>query len=81
MLPYRSLRRRAQAAVADANKKQTVAQQQQLEMTVESDVRNGLQQLINADLVLSASHRAAILAQQQYDSEQRQFKAGTSTAS
>ena len=70
---------RAQAAVADANKKQTIAQQQQLEMTIESDVRNGLQQLINADLVLSASHRAAILAQQQYDSEQRQFKAGTST--
>ncbi|WP_263415753.1 TolC family protein [Terriglobus albidus] len=70
---------RAQAAVADANKKQTIAQQQQLEMTVESDVRNGLQQLVNADLVLNAAHRAAMLAQQQYDSEQRQFKAGTST--
>lgn len=70
---------RAQAAVADANKKQTIAQQQQLEMTVESDVRNGLQQLLNADLVLTAAHRAAMLAQQQYDSEQRQFKAGTST--
>jgi len=48
-------------------------------MTVVSDVRNSLQQWVNADLVLTASHRAAQLSEQQYESEQRQLKAGTSS--
>jgi outer membrane protein TolC len=48
-------------------------------MTVESDVRNALQQLIDSDLNLKASSRAARLAEDQYESEVRQFKSGTSS--
>ena len=70
---------RSEAQIAEANTKQSVIQQQQLEMTVESQVRDNLQHLVNSDLLLNAAHRAAQLAQQQYDSEQRQFKAGTSS--
>ena len=78
-VPIRNRTARAQAGIAETNKKQTQTQQQQLEMTAESDVRNTLQQLINSDLSLRASQRAAQLAQQQLDSEQRQLKAGTSS--
>ncbi|SFR98433.1 Outer membrane protein TolC [Granulicella pectinivorans] len=70
---------RAQEQIAKANVKQATTQQQQLEMTVESEVRNSLQRLTNADLLLNAAQRTAQLAQQQYESEQRQFKAGTSS--
>jgi outer membrane protein TolC len=78
-IPIRNRTARAQAGIAETNKKQSQTQQQQLEMTAESDVRNTLQQLINSDLSLKASQRAAQLAQQQLDSEQRQLKAGTSS--
>ena len=78
-LPIRNRTARAQAGIAETNKKQSQTQQQKLEMTADSDVRNTLQQLINSDLSLRASERAAQLAQQQLDSEQRQFKAGTSS--
>ncbi len=78
-LPIGNRTARAEAHIAETNTRQSVAQQQQLEMTVVSDVRNSLQQLVNADLVLTASHRAAQLSEQQYESEQRQLKAGTSS--
>lgn len=78
-IPIRNRTARSQALIAQANKKQTITQQQQLEMTAESDVRNTLQQLINTDFSLHAAQRGADLAQQQLESEQRQLKAGTST--
>jgi outer membrane protein TolC len=78
-LPIGNRTARAQANIAAVNQRQSMTQQQQLEMSVESDVRNSLQQLKNSELLLNTGHRAAQLAQQQYDSEQRQFKAGTSS--
>ncbi len=78
-LPIGNRTARADAGIAEASRKQSVAQQQQLEMTVESDVRNALQQLIDSDLNLKASSRAARLAEDQYESELRQFKSGTSS--
>ena len=78
-LPIGNRTARAEAAIATVNQKQTITQQLALEMTVESDVRNTLQKLMNSDLILNTARRAAQLAQQQYDSEQRQFKAGTSS--
>jgi len=78
-LPIGNRTVRAQANIAEASRRQSMTQQQQLEMTVETDVRNSLQQLVNSDYLLNASRRGAQLAQQQYDSEQRQFKAGTSS--
>ncbi|WP_263410335.1 TolC family protein [Terriglobus tenax] len=78
-IPIRNRTARAQAGIAEANKRQTMTQQQQLEMTVESDVRNSLQQLANSRMLLSAAQRARQLAEDQFASEQRQFKAGTSS--
>jgi outer membrane protein TolC len=78
-IPIKNRTARSEAGIAEASKKQSITQQQQLEMAAESDVRNSLQQLINSDLSFRSSQRAAELAQQQLDSEQRQLKAGTSS--
>lgn len=78
-IPIANRTARANSAIAQQNTKQSITQQQQLEMTVESDVRNTLQQLTNSRLVLTASQRARALAEQQLASEQRQLKAGTSS--
>ena len=78
-LPIRNRTARAEVGIAEANQRQSVAQQQQLEMTAESDVRNALQQLIDSDLNVNAAQRAARLANEQYESELRQFKSGTSS--
>jgi HAE1 family hydrophobic/amphiphilic exporter-1 len=78
-LPIGNRTARAEAGIAETNQKQSMAQQQQLEMTAESDVRNALQELIDSDLNLKASQRAARLAEEQYESEERQFKTGTSS--
>jgi outer membrane protein TolC len=48
-------------------------------MAVESDVRNSLQQVASAKAGLDAATLARQSAEAQYDSEQRQFRAGTST--
>jgi outer membrane protein TolC len=48
-------------------------------MSVESDVRNTLQQVASAKAGLSAATVARQSAEAQYESEQRQFRAGTST--
>jgi outer membrane protein TolC len=78
-LPIGNRTARAEASVADLTRRQSIAQQQQLEMTVESDVRNSLQQLVASRLQLEAAQRARSLAEQQLASEQRQLKAGTSS--
>lgn len=78
-LPIGNRTARAESSVSDLTKRQTIAQQQQLEMTIESDVRNSLQQLVASRLQLGASQRARSLADQQLASEQRQLKAGTSS--
>ena len=48
-------------------------------MAVESDVRNAMQQLVSAKAGLDAATSERRSAQAQYESEQRQFRAGTST--
>lgn len=52
------------------------AQQEQL---IEADVRNALQSLRSAEARLQAAAATRISAEQLYESEQRQFKAGTTT--
>ncbi|RXH55693.1 TolC family protein [Granulicella sibirica] len=78
-IPIRNRTAIAQSGIAEQNKRQSITQQQRLEMNVESDVRNTLQQLVNSRLVLTASQRARALAEQQLASEQRQLQAGTSS--
>ena len=54
-------------------------QRAQLEQTIEADVRNALQSLRSAEARLDSATIARTSAEQQYESEQRQFRAGTST--
>ena len=54
-------------------------QKAQQEQTIESDVRNALQSLRSSEARLQAALATRQSAEQLYESEQRQFRAGTST--
>ena len=54
-------------------------QQAQQEQTIESEVRNALQALRSSEARLQAAIASRQSAEQLYESEQRQFRAGTST--
>ena len=54
-------------------------QKAQQEQTIESDVRNALQALRSSEARLQAALATRQSAEQLYESEQRQFRAGTST--
>jgi HAE1 family hydrophobic/amphiphilic exporter-1 len=54
-------------------------QTEQIEQAIEADVRNAMQQLQSARMRLDAARVARESAEEQYNSEQRQFRAGTST--
>jgi HAE1 family hydrophobic/amphiphilic exporter-1 len=78
-LPLRNRTAEGNAANALAEERRLQVVKKQVEMFVESDVRNALEQWNSA----RARHDAAIIArkaaEEQYASEQRQFQAGTST--
>ncbi len=78
-LPIRNRTAQAQSAVSAAEGKRLQAQREQLEMTVEADVRNTLQTLASTRSRLEAAALARKSAEDQYASEQRQFQAGTSS--
>jgi HAE1 family hydrophobic/amphiphilic exporter-1 len=52
---------------------------QQTELAIEASVRNSMQAVEMAKLRLDASRVARASSEEQYESEQRQFRAGTST--
>jgi len=54
-------------------------QRQQTEQSIESSVRNAMQSVESAKARLASSRVARQSAEEQYQSEQRQFRAGTST--
>ncbi|MGH9943484.1 MAG: TolC family protein [Pyrinomonadaceae bacterium] len=54
-------------------------QRAQAEQLIEADVRNSTQSLRSAEARLAAAASARSSAEQQYESEQRQFRAGTTT--
>jgi outer membrane protein TolC len=54
-------------------------QRAQTEQTIEADVRNALQTLRSAEARLQSAAATRASAEQLYESEQRQFRAGTST--
>lgn len=65
------------AALAQGNRiKDTLAQAEQI---IEADVRNSLQAVRSAEARLASAAAARSSAEQQYASEQRQFRAGTTT--
>lgn len=53
--------------------------EQQAELAVEASVRNSMQAVEMSKLRLDAARVARVSAEEQYESEQRQFRAGTST--
>jgi outer membrane protein len=55
------------------------SRQKQAEQQIEADVRNSMQALASFRNGLEAARAARRSAQEQYASEQRKFKAGTST--
>jgi HAE1 family hydrophobic/amphiphilic exporter-1 len=78
-LPIRNRTAIAQVAVGAAEGKRLAAQSQAIEISVEADVRNTLQSLSAARARLASAEAARTFAQDQYQSEQRQFQAGTSS--
>ena len=78
-LPLRNRTANAQAAISAAEGRRLRTLREQTEMAIEADVRNSLQGLESAQSRLDAAARARQSANEQYQSEQRQFQAGTST--
>jgi hypothetical protein len=72
--------------VADANLNRSLAegrriknQQEQVAQAIDADVRNAMQAVQSTQMRLEAARVARDSAEEQYNSEQRQFRAGTST--
>jgi len=78
-LPLRNREAAGNAAVAKAEGRRLVAAKRQKEMYVEADVRNALEQWHSTRVRYDAAVIARKAAEEQYESEQRQFQAGTST--
>ncbi len=78
-LPFSNRTARENATVSMLEGKRLLVAKKQMEMFVEADVRNALEQLNAARSKSDAARIAARAAREQYESEQRQFRSGTST--
>ncbi len=78
-LPLRNRTAKANLGSSLALGSQIKNQRLQQEQVIESDVRNGLQTLRSAEARLQSAAASRASAQQLSESEQRQFKAGTTT--
>jgi HAE1 family hydrophobic/amphiphilic exporter-1 len=78
-LPLRNRTAESNLATSLAEKHRNQVQRTQLEMAIEADVRTALESVNSARARYNASMLASRSAQEQYESEQRQFQAGTST--
>jgi HAE1 family hydrophobic/amphiphilic exporter-1 len=78
-LPLRNRTAEAQVSISNAEGRRLRAVQDQIGMAIEADVRNSMQVVSSAQARLAAASVASRSAQQQYESEQRQLQAGTST--
>ncbi len=78
-LPLRNRTAVSQAAIAVAEGRKLQANRNQVVMAVEADVRNALQNVNAGRSRLQAAGLARRSAEEQYNSEQRQFQAGTSS--
>ena len=78
-LPVRNRTAEANLSRSVAEARRIKNQKDQIEQSIQSDVRNAMQGVQTAQLSLGASRVARESAEEQYNSEQRQFRAGTST--
>lgn len=78
-LPIRNRVAEANLSTAIAQGRRIQNQREQVEQAIEADVRNAMQLMQSAGLRLDAARVQRESAEEQYNSEQRQFRAGTST--
>jgi len=78
-LPIRNRAAEANLSTAIAQGHRIQNQREQVEQAIEADVRNAMQLVQSAGLRLDAARVQRESAEEQYNSEQRQFRAGTST--
>jgi outer membrane protein TolC len=78
-LPFSNRTARENATISILEGKRLQIAKKQMEMYVTADVRNALEQLNSARAAYEAAQIAARAAKEQYESEQRQFREGTST--
>jgi HAE1 family hydrophobic/amphiphilic exporter-1 len=78
-LPLRNRTAEANLANSLAETRRIRNQRQQTEQSIEASVRNAMQSVESAKARLASARVARESAEQQYQSEQRQFRAGTST--
>ena len=78
-LPLRNRTAKANLQSAIAQGRRIDNQRMQTEVTIEADVRNAMQAMVSAQARLESARVFRASAEAQYESEQRQFRAGTST--
>jgi HAE1 family hydrophobic/amphiphilic exporter-1 len=78
-MPIRNRTAEANLASSLADARRITDQSQQTEQGIEANVRTAMQSVESARLRLQSAGVARSSAEQQYESEQRQFRAGTST--
>ncbi|MBO0201252.1 TolC family protein, partial [Vibrio alginolyticus] len=78
-LPFGNRAAKADFGRVLAQERKIQSQFEQARQIIESEVRNAVQSLKSAEARLSAAAVARIAAEQLYDSEIRQFRAGTTT--
>ncbi|MEQ1946614.1 MAG: TolC family protein [Bryobacteraceae bacterium] len=78
-LPLRNRQAEANLSRSVAEGRRIQNQKDQIEQSIEADVRNTMQTMVSAQARLDASRLQRRSAEEQYNSEQRQFRAGTST--
>jgi outer membrane protein TolC len=78
-LPLRNRTAQANLGRSLAQGRLITNQRAQAEQLIEADVRNATQTLRSAEARLASAASARSSAEQQYESEQRQFRAGTTT--
>ncbi len=78
-LPIRNRTAEAALSRVAAEERRIHNQRDQIEQTIEADVRNAMQSMVSSQSRLDAARVQRESAEEQYQSEQRQFRAGTST--
>jgi outer membrane protein TolC len=78
-LPIRNRTAEANLSRSIATGRRIRNQKNQVEQGIEADVRNSMQNMVSAQSRLEAARVQRESAEEQYNSEQRQFRAGTST--
>ena len=78
-IPFRNRTAQANLGRSLAEGSRIRNQRAQAEQIIEADVRNALQSLRSAEARLASAAATRSSTEQQYESEQRQFRAGTST--